>query len=196
VGVVSLGRAASNVIAGKENQMASADKGDPDQTLKEVLARLATVNATVAKLDPAIKSDAFALLKPYVLGSAKAPRGKPDEDAAEDETHFDSADDDALREFLATHESDKPADNARAIAAFLYAKYGTAPFTTREIKEAADDAGVTVPARVDAMLNGAARDGKKIFQKSGRAFKVSVAGEGILKDMYGVRKGREKRPEQ
>ncbi len=82
--------------------------------------RLKEVNEVIADLDESIRVAAFAVLRPYVDGRATpdVPRGK-DSDRAGDGLAIDAessllVDPDELRDFLAEHHSDKPADNVKA----------------------------------------------------------------------------------
>jgi hypothetical protein len=58
----------------------------------------------------------------------------------------------------------------------------------------ADDAGVTIPDRLNMTLAAAVENGKQLFASAGRGlFKPTVHGEIYLKTTYGVKKGTKKR---
>jgi len=100
----------------------------------------------------------------------------------------------ALEAFIATIDSTKPADNAKALAAFHYSQYGKASFTTDDIQKLADDGGLTVPDRIDKTLKVAKVKNKALFKQDGRTFTPTVNGETFFKDTYKVTKGRRPKP--
>jgi hypothetical protein len=98
--------------------------------------------------------------------------------------------DDADAAFFAKFEHSKPAANVALLIARHYSKYGLQPFSTTEIKDSADAAGIVVPARIDMTLNEGGRKGKRFYQKlGGGKYRVTVHGEAFLRATYGVRKG-------
>ena len=164
--------------------------------------RLKEVNEVIASLDESIREAAFAVLRPYVDGhsspdvlSDRNP-GRATNDVTVDTDPSLLVDPDSLRTFLAQHHSDKPADNVKAIAAFLYSRFGTTEFTAQEVRDLAHEAGVTVPDRVDVTLGNARVSKKPLFQKirSG-VYRPTVYGEKYFKEDVGVSKGTGRRPD-
>jgi hypothetical protein len=156
----------------------------------ERVLRLQDVGNIIDKLPAEIRSEAFGLLKGYVSG-----RNQSDSDDAgnEDELGEGSGGDVSL---FGRFDHDKPSDNVRLIAAYLFQQYGAEPFSVDEMKEIASDAGITVPARIDMTLRQAQENGKYLFVNAGTGrFKPTVHGETHLKDAYGVKKGNMKRKE-
>lgn len=171
-----------------------------DSTLSNALTRLEQANRTIAKLDPAIKAVAFELIQPLIftpgeIVAADTPRrshkSTPDSEAATDDTEFEQ-----IRAFIAKQEDEKPSDNVYSIVGWLYSQYGTQPFEITEIKKLADDAGVTVPARIDMTLTGMKKSGKSLVQNLSKGrYRVTVQGEIYFKEKYGISKGIRKRTE-
>lgn len=169
-----------------------------DQKLfKEVTDRLQQVATVIAKLPAEIRAQAFVLLQPYVTAAPKTPADLttkkslptggapplPPADPSDKEAFFESV------------QHDKPADNTRQIAAYLYGIYGSEPFSVDEVRTLADDVGITVPTRIDKTLSVAKEKGKKLFARAaGKGmFKPTVHGENYLKTTYNVKKGTKKR---
>lgn len=157
---------------------------------EERISRLQEIGRVVDKLPAEIRSDAFGLLKGYILG--RSPLGSKtghDDDEADDGLSDDS-------NLFGQFDHDKPADNVRLIAADLFRQYGAEPFSADEVKIIAANAGITVPARVDMTLRQARENGKHLFVSAGTGkFKPTVHGESHLKSTYGVKKGVMKRQE-
>jgi hypothetical protein len=163
------------------------------EAFKERVKRLQEVNEVVEKLDPAVRAAAFTLLTDYVTGTttkkpaAVAPETHPD-------THTTDDDDDGA-DFFAKHPSGKPAENALTIAAFFYSQYGASPFQLDDIRSTANAVGLTIPDALDMTLKQASRDGKALFQHTGRnQYKPSVNGELYFQKKYEVTKGKKQRP--
>ncbi len=168
-----------------------------EATFKERVKRLMEINKVVVKLDPAIRGQAFALLEGYV-GTGKISAHRP-ESSEKEETQepVDTADLDAdLEAFVGTltAEPGTPADSAKALAAFMYKRYGKAPVTPEDIDELAGKAGWTVPRRIDMTLKGAKINGRTLFRQEGKSFVPTVQGEAFFKETYKVKKGKLPKP--
>ena len=161
-----------------------------EATFKERVKRLNEINKVVEKLDPAIREQAFALLESYV-GTGKVTHGRESGGESEPELADEDAD---LADFVGKLEGADPADTVKALAAFLYKRHGKAPFTAKEINELANEAGLTVPDRVDATLRAAKDKGKALFRKAGKGFTPTVQGEAFFKDTYKIKKGKLPKP--
>ena len=160
-----------------------------EKEFKERAARLQEIAKVLEKLPVAVQPEAFGLLKGYVTKQADAPAAKH-KPAQEHEDSGDAAD------FFGKFDHDKPSDNVRLIAAHFYREYGSAPFSTDDVKSTAASVGITVPDRVDATLRQAAEKGHKLFTSAGRGkFKPTVHGEANLKTTYQVKKGTKARPD-
>jgi len=127
--------------------------------------------------------------------------GKPpkphEKDELEEQSETGGGDDDREK-FFSSFDQKKPADNGLLLAAYLYRRYGTAPFTAVEVNDLAKDVGITIPERVDMTLVNAQRKGKALFRRIGKAeFKPTVHGEAYFKETYKVKKGKavKKQPE-
>jgi hypothetical protein len=151
----------------------------------EVAERLLEINKTIAKLDPAIRSSAFELVKGYVstgTQSTLSPDAKP-----KNEPHGGVVD---LGALIAAHPEARPSENLELLTAYWYGNYGVTPFTVENLREAATDGGLTIPDRPDKTLKVAKEGGKKLYQSAGRGlFKPTVPGEMHLKQTYSLRKG-------
>lgn len=156
------------------------------KTFEEIRRRLIEVDKVIRRLDPAIRANAFELFNDYLKGGTHTHlsgegKHKPERP---------SGDDIDLRTLVEKHGDAKPSDNAFLLTADWYHKYGSAPFTVANIKQAATSAGLTVPDRLDMTLTAAQNEGKKLFQSVGRgSFKPTVTGELYLKKTYTVTKG-------
>jgi hypothetical protein len=148
--------------------------------------RLNQVNDVISKLDPAIRVEAFALLKPSILGGATESH-HADSGAGSDPT--------GPAELFGKHTDAKPAENAVLAAAYLFRKYGAVPFKASEVNDVAADVGVTVPDRCDKTLQMAARAGKSLFRALGSGtFKVTSNGAMYFKSEFGITPGKTPRP--
>jgi hypothetical protein len=164
-------------------------------TFQERVKRLKEVNEVIEKLDPAIREEAFSLLAGYVTGQPYKRVGINDP-----ATDFSEEGGESVRlaeELFARYPDGKPSDNVVLTAAFLYSQYGAQPFKLDEIRAIAESVGLTIPTSLDMTLRQAKRDGKSLFQHTGRSeFKPTVHGELYLKKTYQVAKGTKKRPLQ
>jgi hypothetical protein len=173
----------------------SEDRTMDDARFDEVAKRLAKVNTVVSKLDASIRTEAFAILKPYVesLASAASPKGA----AAEgDKRPTPPVDTSSAEEFVRSQIIDKPHQVVVAIAAWWFSQYGSAPITSADITQIADEIGLTVSQRPDKSLLGTKTDGKDVFRTAGRGKIVPTVphGELYLKSQYHVEKGKKPRP--
>ena len=158
---------------------------------QERVNRLKEVNDVIKALDPAILEAALPLLADYVTGhsSVRKPAQEPSGGTGNEIAPQDAA------EFFAKFPDGKPSDNAVLIAAFLYRQYGAEPFKLDEIREIAKSVGLTIPSSLDMTLKQAQRDGKSLFQHSGRGeYKPTVHGELYFKKTYQVSTGTKRHP--
>jgi hypothetical protein len=120
------------------------------------------------KLPSEIRQAAFELLQSYVTETSTEDVEKMKEkekDKIKLKGEWKSKED-----FFESFTHDKPADNIKLIAAYLYHEYGSEPFSIEE--------------------------GKKLFSKSGKGkFKPTVHGEAYLKTQYNITKGTKKKAE-
>ncbi|HXO22719.1 MAG TPA: hypothetical protein VOA87_22590 [Thermoanaerobaculia bacterium] len=106
----------------------------------------------------------------------------------------DEVPDDSEETFFKAFDHDKPADNAKLIAAYFYRTYGGESFSLDEVRQEANDVGLTIPDRVDMTFLQAMENGKKLFARAGKGkFKRTVHGQAHLKTTYSVKKGTQKR---
>jgi len=162
-----------------------------ENTFKERVSRIQEVNGIVEKLDQSIRSQVFDLLKPYITAHAVSEPG----DEASEDSESDAGDSGAAAEaFFSKFNHDKPSDNALSVAAYLYSRFGVSVFTIEEIRELANDVGLTIPDRVDMTFTAAKRSGKALFRRAGKGeFRPTVHGEAYLKTTYDVKKGNAKK---
>lgn len=160
---------------------------------QERVKRLKEVNEVIKDFEPAVQEAALALLADYVTGS---PSGhKPAQQQADGNGGRPMGDYSA--EFFARFPEGKPSDNAVLIAAHVYSQYGSESFRLEEIREIAKSAGLTIPTSLDMTLKSAQRDGKLLFQHSGRSeFKPTVHGELYFKKTFQIVTGTKRRPAQ
>lgn len=156
------------------------------------VARLEQVGEVLKKLPTEVRSDAFALLKGYVTGHN--PSNSPDTESTA--SLDESAGSSDIGSLFTKFEHDKPSDNVRLIAASFYHQYGVEPFSIAEVRERANEVGITIPNRPDMTLKGAVEAGKNLFTSAGKGkYKPTVHGEQYLKSTYSVIRGKKKRSE-
>ena len=162
-----------------------------DNEFNERASRLEQIGKVLEKLPAEVRSDAFDLLKGYVT---ELSSGVPTKKASAKPSREVGGDTEG--EFFGAFDHDKPADNARLIAAHFYREYGAEPFSLDEVRQKANEVGITIPARIDMTFLAAKEKGKKLFLRAGtRKFKPTVHGEASLKAAYSVKKGTKRRPE-
>lgn len=160
-----------------------------EKGFKELVKKLEEINAVIGKLDPAIRSEAFSLLKPY-LGTGHALHGSSSSKGTA--AHAEGVDD--AEAFFTKHPEGKPADNAVLVAAYLYSQYGSQPFTVTEVREVAQEVGITIPAHPAMTFKQNQRKGKALFQHvGGDRFKPTVHGEAYFKTTLALKKGTKAR---
>jgi len=162
-----------------------------EKTFKRWAEKLEQIGKLLEKLPSEIRPAAFELLQAYITETgtedAEEKRGK-EKNKIKFEGEWKSKED-----FFGAFTQDKPADNVKLIAAYLYHEYGSDPFSTEDVKKISGDVGVTIPGRIDMTLLAAKDKGKKLFTKTGRGkFKPTVNGEAYLKTKYNVKKGTKK----
>lgn len=170
--------------------------------MERVIARMKEVEQAVLGLDETVRSAAFSIMGEYIV------TGRLGDDQAREGTGLGASPGTARMEsgeflpggftdFMDRHESDNPADNAKAIAAYLYGEYGVEPFALEEVRDLAARAGVTIPARVDKTFLQAKHERKPLFKRAGSGeFRPTVQAEAYMKSTFGVRKGTKKRAPQ
>jgi len=152
--------------------------------------RLREVSKVVESLDPAIRAEAFLLLRDYVIGHPDKP-GRASKSGNESEPPGELN----IEALLEAHTHEKPADNLHLLAACHFAEYGANPFSLEGIRDTASSFGLTIPERSDMTFVQAKRDGKNIYKRAGQGmFKPTVTGEAFLKKTYNVTKGNKKLP--
>lgn len=166
-----------------------------EKTFKQLSEKLVQTGKLLEKLPSEVRLAAFELLKGYVTEMSTEDVGTQanmEEDKIKLKRQWKNKED-----FFGVFTHDKPADNVKLIAAYLYNEYGCDPFSVEEVKALSDDVGLTIPERIDKTLLVAKDKGKKLFTKTGKGkFKPSINGETYLKKTYNVTKGKKERPEE
>jgi hypothetical protein len=164
------------------------------KTFSERVARLEEIAAVLQKLPAEVRSQAFDVLAPYATGGKATSSEKPKPNDSVRKPDDDDPDTERA-EFFGAFDHDKPSDNLKLVAAYLYSQHGSTPFTAEELKTLADDVGITVPERIDMTLRQATVDGKSLFNNPSRGqFKPTVHGEAYMKKQYKVKKGKKPKP--
>lgn len=159
---------------------------------QERVKRLQEVNVVIKELEPAIQAAALSLFTEYVTGHSSERKAQQTDTG---NTNEQSPQD--IAEFFAKFPDGKPSDNAVLIAAHLYSQYGAESFQLDEIREIAKSVGLTIPSSLDMTLKQAQREGKALFQHSGRGeYKPTVHGELYFKKTYQVTTGKKPRASQ
>ncbi|MEA2202122.1 MAG: hypothetical protein QOI89_2718 [Solirubrobacteraceae bacterium] len=195
-----------------------------EQAFKELVDRLGEANQVVADLDPAIRAEAFELMRPYVEGgdavqkrggrttrsrsaakpaakpAAKTPTPKPARKRsgpppAKDAVVVESATE-AEEKLVESHLSDTEADNAMLALAIFYGRHGRAAFDMAHLQAIARQFNLNVPSRMDKTFRAAKRgaDKKLVTRKQEDGWKVQPGGGNWLKETYGVEMGRQPLP--
>jgi hypothetical protein len=163
----------------------------------EVLKRMKEVEQVVLDLHESVRGAAFGMFQEYIFGEAPEPVTEHGEGrSATENSHDDAAAGSArpVGEFFRDRDLKKPSDAVYATVGYLYSQYGTEPFSAADIQNVADQVGLTVPARIDMSLRNAKRKGKALFQSSrDGTWRLTTAGEVILKEMFDITKGTKKR---
>jgi hypothetical protein len=133
-----------------------------DKEFKTRSGRLEQTAKVLEKLPSEVRSDAFDLLKGYVTEHSPEHRTISKEAKAGRDSARQSEE-----EFFGAFEHDKPADNAKLIAAWFYRECGAEPFSLDEVRTKASDVGITIPARIDMTFQAAKDNGKKLFARAG-----------------------------
>ncbi len=160
--------------------------------IEAVKRKLAEIDTTVKKLDPAIRAAAFDVLAPLYFDVADTSKYEAPARKGASKHRIEEVGD--RNEFYEQHEHGKPSDNVLLIAAWLYSQYGKFPITRAHIDSEAADTGVTVPERADNTMRVAKHDGKALFRQKGKGWELTVCGESRLKEAYAVRRGTKRPP--
>jgi len=148
---------------------------------KELVKKIKEVDKIIKTLDPAIREASFKILQEYVTGR-KTSTEPIDSNAPGDD-------------IFTQYTHDKPADNLLLITAHHYSLYGKKSFSIEEVREKANEVGITIPERPNDTIRMAARKSKKLFTNTGRGkYKPTVHGEQFFKETYNVTKGMGKKP--
>ncbi len=182
---------------------------------KESVKRIQEIDNVVSKLDPAIRGEAFALLKGYVTGddaTTRPPNGgqlpatgaihttqirkPPPKKPAPPKGLAAVEPADGEDELLEKHLSDADHENAMLAVAILYARHGRGPFKMVHITGVANQHNLNVPARLDMFFKSAKRGESKalVIRRVADGWKIMPGGEAWLKETYGVAMGRSSLP--
>lgn len=169
-----------------------------DQQFKDTVERLQQVNAVIGKLDPAIRSEAFGVLRPYVEGKPGSPSKQSTGEGDDEASGIGGGQDvdiSSAEAFVRSQDIDKPANAVKAIAAWWFSQYGSVPIRAADIKKLAGEIGVTIPDKPYMTLTGMKTDGKDVFRSSKGDFVPTVPhGELFFQSQYKVKKGKQLPP--
>ncbi|UYV13876.1 MAG: hypothetical protein NCW75_06200 [Phycisphaera sp.] len=164
-----------------------------DDRINDAKKKLGEINKVIAGFDDSIRAAAFEILVPLYF----------DDYESDEDTHR-SKKDPAARgatsvpgdpaTFFNKHDHDKPKDNVHLICAWIYSQYGVTPITPVDIREYANDAGLTIPDRPDNSMRTAKKDGKNLYRQKNSGWQLTVKGEAYANETYGVKKGNKPRP--
>lgn len=165
---------------------------------ENILRRMKEVEEAVLDLDESVRGAAFSMMERYILGDSAGPK-TPERIGASGPGGSDRGDGgndvvDGVEAFFADREITKPADAAYAIAGYFFSQYGSAPFTMEDVQELADQVGLTLPDRPDNTFRNATKSKKSLFRLKDGAWTTTTMGELVLKETFGIKRGRKKRP--
>jgi hypothetical protein len=173
-----------------------------DSAFDETVERLKKTNAVIENLDPAIRADAFALLRDYIAGKTlggggggeRKANGEDQRTHAERESSEPLPPDASEEELIEKYESDKDADNALLCLAILYKRHGRGPFSWKPLKAIATQFNVDIPSALHMTFGAMKRDGQAVLRNQADGWKVTPSGEKWLRKAYGVERGKEPVP--
>lgn len=171
-----------------------------EKKIDALKAQLESIGKLIGDLSPEIRSAAFELFLPLLQPEGKAPtagqHAKHPKTAKDQTTTVLSEVTDAS-EFFAAHPTKTPADAALLVTGYWFSQYGSAPLSVATIKTIANEAGLTLPTRVDMTLKQAKDRGRLLFSGSAKAdFKPTTAGELYLKEKFQIKKGNAAPPSE
>lgn len=161
-----------------------------EKAFNELSKRLRAANKLIADLEPELREDAWALIRPYVAEEVSSDDDLKDEASRRKQPKPDGESEDALIE---AHESDKESDNLYLTLAILYQRHGRGPFALDLIKTTGKELGLALPDRPDTTIRNSS---KKIVRKQEGGYKIQPGGETSLKDTFNVKKGKSPIPSQ
>lgn len=176
-----------------------------ESEFKQISQRLKEANAVVAKLDPALRPDAWAILRSYVSGSTLADgasdgekshrggakrtgKGKAKSPSSPRPLPPDSSEEELIENF----ESNKDSDNLYLALAIFYKRHGRGPVPTTLLKSLAKSLGLDIPNRPDMTFGSK----KTVVRKMGDGWKIMPGGEKWLKETFGVSRGKDPLPSE
>lgn len=155
-----------------------------EKTFKKLSGRLEQANRVIGKLDPILRGDAWAILRPYVTEEEAQPGSERESSKQRERTPSSNSSEDELIEKF---ESEKEADNLWLTFAILFKRHGRGPFSLDLIKAVGKALDLTLPERPDTTIRNST---KKVVRKQEGGYKIQPGGEKFLKETYGVTKGK------
>ena len=165
-----------------------------DERIKDAKKKLADINKVVSGLDASIRAAAFEVLAPLYFDDYDAGGEGSDPGEKKARTRRAQTIPSNRETFFNQHDHDKPSDNVHLISAWFFSQYGVTPLTQADVRECADDAGLTIPERPDNTMRTAKKDGKNLYRQKSSGWQLTVKGEAYVKEMYNVKKGNKPRP--
>lgn len=183
------------------------------------VARLGQVSEAIGKLDPAIRAEAFALLKPYVTGDGEDPANatapsrtgsssrtessprkppiKPATKRAKRKSITPAAPTEGEDLLLEAHLSDLDYENAMLALAIFFKRHGRGPFDMAYVKAIGEQFALNMPKRLDKFFETAKRGEPKVLiaRKQADGWMIMPGGATWLKETYGVSMGRDVLPD-
>jgi hypothetical protein len=164
-----------------------------ESAFKELAGRLKAASKVIEELDPVLREDAWAMLRPFVEPDAepadeKQAERKPNKRLASSGGKSGGVSEDVLIE---EHESDKESDNLYLALAVLYQRHGRGPFSIASIKSVGKELDLTLPVRPDTTFRNST---KKVVRKQDGGYKIQPSGETWLKETCKVKKGKQPLP--
>ncbi|HWA54940.1 MAG TPA: hypothetical protein VG816_12280 [Solirubrobacterales bacterium] len=164
-----------------------------EAAFKELAGRLKVASKVIEELDPVLREDAWAMLRPFIAADGepvdeKHVERKPSKRVGSSTGKSSGVSEDVLIE---EHESDKESDNLYLVLAVLYQRHGRGPFSIAVIKSVGRELDLTLPARPDTTFRNSS---KKVVRKQDGGYKLQPSGEKWLKETYNVQKGKQPLP--
>jgi hypothetical protein len=158
---------------------------------QETVKRLKSVNEVIGELDPDIRADGWAMLKPYVIGEEGDGNGDGSEGAKTGKESGGGRSGKLLDvvTLIEEHASDDDAaENGLLAAAILYGTYGHGPYAPKDITAVGEEHHLLMP-RMNNFLPRTKREEKKIFRNTNGGWVLTTHGGKWMTATYGVKRG-------
>lgn len=158
------------------------------------------INQAVKGLDPAIKESMAVSLWNAAVGNVPTDSVE----ATDNRGHVQSSSSEVggevkqlalstLGEYVQHKNPQTTGHRAVTIAGFFLEKHGTDIVTVEQVKQSFEELGEPVPDRLDNTIRQTSFEGKKLFQKKGKDWKLNFHGQQFLKNHLPIKEEKSQR---